>query len=214
VEQLLRLLSTIQGAHYTRAMQEPALRADARANRSRIIDAAHAVFREQGVDAEMKEIAERAGVGIATLYRNFATREDLAAAMVGEVQGCMGDHVRTALVGEDPVAGIQLILRSGFEMLDQYGYLMTVLHDAIKGPKTSHMEKYDEILAALTDLVQKGMRLGAFRQDLDAGVAAMRILTCLLPAAYQQLRRTRDLEAIVEAEIDLLLYGLSCEPSD
>jgi AcrR family transcriptional regulator len=185
------------------------LRADARANRTRIIEAAHAVFRERGVDAEMKEIAERAGVGIATLYRNFATREDLAADMVGEVQDRMEEHMRAALEGDDPVAGICLILRSGFEMLDEYGYLMTVLHDAIRGPKTSHLRKYDQILATLAALVGKGVATGAIREDVDAEVAAVRILTCLLPAAYQQLRRTRDVEAILRAETDLLLRGIA-----
>jgi AcrR family transcriptional regulator len=195
-------------------MQEPALRADARANRTRIIEAAHEVFRERGVDAEMKEIAERAGVGIATLYRNFATREDLATAMVGEVQDRMLKNVRTALDGEQPAAGIRLILRSGFEMLDEYGYLMTVLHESIKGAKASHFRKYDDILAALIDLVQQGVGLGVFRKDLDSEVAAVRLLTCLLPTAYQQLRRTRDLETIVCVETDLLLRGIADAPSN
>ena len=57
-----------------------ALRADAERNRERLVAAAQSVFAERGVDVPLEEIAERAGVGIATLYRRFATREALLAA--------------------------------------------------------------------------------------------------------------------------------------
>lgn len=56
------------------------LRADARSNRDQILAAAQAVFREQGVDVAMKEIADRAGVGVGTLYRRFPDRESLISA--------------------------------------------------------------------------------------------------------------------------------------
>ena len=59
---------------------EPGLRADAERNRQRIIEAARAVFAEAGLDVPLEAIAQRAGVGIATLYRRFPTRDDLVAA--------------------------------------------------------------------------------------------------------------------------------------
>jgi AcrR family transcriptional regulator len=49
------------------------------------LDAARDLFAERGVQAEMKDIAERAGVGVGTLYRNFATKDDLVAALIAEV---------------------------------------------------------------------------------------------------------------------------------
>jgi AcrR family transcriptional regulator len=58
----------------------PALRADAAHNRRCLVEAARAVFAERGMDAPLDEIARRAGVGNATLYRHFPTREDLVAA--------------------------------------------------------------------------------------------------------------------------------------
>src|SRR5438105_5886550 len=70
----------------TMATAEPAaLRADARANRLRVIEAARAVFRERGLEAEMREIAERAGVGFGTVYRNFPTKDELVAAVAAEM---------------------------------------------------------------------------------------------------------------------------------
>ena len=57
------------------------LRADARQNHARLINAATAAFAERGADAPLEDIARRAGVGIGTLYRHFPTRTDLQAAV-------------------------------------------------------------------------------------------------------------------------------------
>jgi AcrR family transcriptional regulator len=57
------------------------LRVDAERNRQRLIEAARLVFAEGGPDAPLEEVARRAGVGIATLYRRFPTRDDLLAAV-------------------------------------------------------------------------------------------------------------------------------------
>jgi AcrR family transcriptional regulator len=56
------------------------LRVDAERNRSRIVEAAQADFAEHGLDVPLEAVAEHAGVGIATLYRRFPTREALIAA--------------------------------------------------------------------------------------------------------------------------------------
>jgi AcrR family transcriptional regulator len=56
------------------------LRVDAERNRGRIVEAAQVAFAERGLDVPLEDVAGRAGVGIATLYRRFPTREDLIAA--------------------------------------------------------------------------------------------------------------------------------------
>ncbi len=56
-------------------------RADARRNRERVIAAAEEIFAEQGIEAGIPEVAERAGVGKGTVYRNFPTKDDLVAAV-------------------------------------------------------------------------------------------------------------------------------------
>lgn len=56
------------------------LRVDAERNRARIVDAAAAAFAERGLEVPLEDVAEHAGVGIATLYRRFPTRDDLIAA--------------------------------------------------------------------------------------------------------------------------------------
>src|SRR5271154_4553611 len=57
------------------------LRADARENYDKLIAAAREVFAEEGTSASLEEIAKRAQVGIATLYRRFPTRQDLLEAV-------------------------------------------------------------------------------------------------------------------------------------
>ena len=56
---------------------EAHLRSDAARNLARIVDAARDVFAERGYDASVSEVAERAGVGTATIYRRFPTKDDL-----------------------------------------------------------------------------------------------------------------------------------------
>jgi AcrR family transcriptional regulator len=69
----------------------PRLRSDARRNRQLLVEAAREVFAEHGLDASLDEIARRAGVGNATLYRRFPSRESLYAAVFAD----LGDTMRT-----------------------------------------------------------------------------------------------------------------------
>ncbi|MEV6981383.1 helix-turn-helix domain-containing protein [Sphaerisporangium sp. NPDC051017] len=65
------------------------LRSDARDNRELILDAARAVFAAEGLNVPMREIARRAGVGPATLYRRFPTKETLVTeALAGQMRAC------------------------------------------------------------------------------------------------------------------------------
>jgi AcrR family transcriptional regulator len=92
------------------------LRADAERNRAALLAAAREVFGEHGLDASLDEIARRAGVGNATLYRRFPTRRDLVAEVFADQ---MTDYVRlaeTALTEPDPWAAFVGYLTRLFEM--------------------------------------------------------------------------------------------------
>ncbi len=56
-------------------------RADARRNRERVLEAAGEPFAEHGLDAQMPDVARRAGVGVGTVYRHFATKDALVEAL-------------------------------------------------------------------------------------------------------------------------------------
>jgi AcrR family transcriptional regulator len=79
---LSSLLMTLTGAPFVPA--EKPLRADARRNRERIVKAARTVFSDQGIDAQIDDVAKRAKVGVGTVYRHFPTKEALLDALVLE----------------------------------------------------------------------------------------------------------------------------------
>src|SRR5262247_2909084 len=60
------------------------LRADARRNRERVLEAARACFREDGSNAQMDDVASRAGVGVGTVYRHFPDKAALLEALISE----------------------------------------------------------------------------------------------------------------------------------
>ena len=74
------------------APAEPAMRSDAARNHLRIVTAAAAAFEEDGAAVPLDEIARRAGVGIATLYRRFGTREELIKAAGAQGSDAAREH--------------------------------------------------------------------------------------------------------------------------
>jgi AcrR family transcriptional regulator len=78
------------------------LRADAERNRTALVAAARQIFSEQGLDASLDEIARRAGVGNATLYRRFPTRRDLIAEVFAGQMTEYVDLAEVALHEPDP----------------------------------------------------------------------------------------------------------------
>ncbi|GAB1511836.1 TetR/AcrR family transcriptional regulator [Actinophytocola sp. KF-1] len=81
------------------------MRADARVNRDRILDAARAAFAARGLDVPMAAIARRAGVGVATLYRRFPTRAALITAVFSDQLTHCLSVVDDALADPDPWRG-------------------------------------------------------------------------------------------------------------
>src|ERR1700742_1406485 len=86
-------------------------RADAERNRRRLVDAAAELFGERGLDVGVAEIAQRAGVGRGTLFRNFPSKEDLFAAVVVDGMTKAAAHGRALLEQADAGAAL-------FEFLD------------------------------------------------------------------------------------------------
>lgn len=88
----------------------PALRADAARNRERIVAAATEVFAERGLEASTAEIAARAGVGEATLFRRFPTKEDLVTAIVAVQLEDAAAVAASCLEEDDPWRGVERFL--------------------------------------------------------------------------------------------------------
>src|SRR6476620_7040005 len=139
-------------------------RADARANRDKLAAAARALFTEKGTSAPLEEVAERAGVGIGTLYRHFPTRQALLEAVyVGEIEAMA--HAAEEL--EDAAAGEALA--SWFRQYLSFAATKRALTEALLE------EDADEnVLAACrtllsdagTGLIERAQAEGAVRPDV------------------------------------------------
>jgi AcrR family transcriptional regulator len=144
------------------------LRADARQNHARLINAATMVFAERGADAPLENIARRAGVGIGTLYRHFPTRLDLQAAVfrsqVGTVCGDGDALLRTAppeqaFIGWMRSLNAYLVTKRG---------LSHALIEAV-GVESELISSCWVAMRETTErLLTNGQRCGAIRTDVTA----------------------------------------------
>ncbi|MEU8472302.1 TetR family transcriptional regulator [Streptomyces sp. NPDC029006] len=143
------------------------LRTDAARNRAQILSAARSAFLEAGTAVPLEEIARRAGVNIATLYRRFAGREALIAQVVIEGFGIVLDAARAAVpqARTDPPAAVEAFLRA---MIDSRDLLVLPL---IGGPQTDAPEARElqrEIATALEEILAEGRRHNVIRADVTA----------------------------------------------
>ncbi|MEV4422469.1 helix-turn-helix domain-containing protein [Patulibacter sp. NPDC049589] len=140
----------------------PSLRADARRNRDAVLVAAREVFAEQGLDAPLDAVARRAGVGRATLYRSFPTREDL-------VRASFDDNLEAleALVAEhaDPDRAFEALLRTTAELqLRDLGFIELL---ARRGPDDAITHDIVErFLAVLREPLRQAQAAGLVRADV------------------------------------------------
>jgi AcrR family transcriptional regulator len=132
------------------------LRADAVKNRARILEAAEDVFATEGVSVPIDVVAERAGLGVGTLYRHFPTKEALYEAIVATRLDLLLDTIRT-LGGADD-AGHASAKKDLFDALLSAGIDI----------KTQCTEKVDEIKGQIDQLRRRAVASGAVRSDVSA----------------------------------------------
>lgn len=143
------------------------LRADAERNRRRLIDSATAIFCERGLEVGVGEIAERAGVGRGTLFRNFPCKEDLIAAVVVERMRESVVRGRALLDAPDPGEAL-------FGLIDQSvgrSQIDRALFDALDDAWLTNDEiraAHAELLGVLDQLVCRAQAAGSVRPDVSA----------------------------------------------
>lgn len=188
---------------------ERALRADAERNRRRLLDAAQALFRERGLDVGVAEIAQRAGVGRGTLFRNFPTKQDLVAAIVIERMREATGSARSLL--DAPDAGEALF---GFleEMVGRQ-QLDRCMFDAVADAFLANDEiraAHAEIVAGMEDLLARAKQAGAVRAD----VGAMDVLL-LLKGVFEAASAFAVSEpGMVARQLDLIRAAISARAAD
>jgi AcrR family transcriptional regulator len=140
-------------------------RADALRNRKRLIDAAVQVFAEQGLDVAVAEIARRAEVGTATLFRNFPTKDDLVYAVIEARVTDVLDIGRRALELDDPGAGFeQFLLEVAEVQVRDRGFFEAIHSRLIDEPELMQCKR--GITDVADQLLARAQAAGAVRADV------------------------------------------------
>jgi AcrR family transcriptional regulator len=175
--------------------QSPRLRADATRNRDAILAAAKEIFAERGIEASLEEIAARARVGIATLYRRFPSRGHLVAAALVEKVAKYAEAAETALAINDPWTGFCTFVRTICELQAGDRGLADLLSMTLPGDE--HVERLRRTANNhVIQIIERAKKAGRLREDfvgedllilLIANAALVHVTHAEAPGASQRL---------------------------
>jgi AcrR family transcriptional regulator len=187
----------------TQGHHEP-LRADAQANRDRILEVARDALTVSS-DASLNSIAKKAGVGPGTLYRHFPSREALVLAVYRHDVQQLVDSAPALLAEHPPVAALRL----WFDRLAWYGKIKHALADVLHAATSDGLagETYGPIVGAITLLLRACEQDGSIRPGLDPDDVLLMVgfLWRIDPAG--------DWEARTGRLLDLVMDGLRAQPT-
>jgi len=186
------------------AADEKPLRADAERNRRRLLDAAESLFCERGLEVGVGEIAQRAGVGRGTLFRNFPSKEHLIAAIVVDRMNGAIARGRALLDGGDPETAL-------FEFLDELVGRQQrdrALFDAVADTFLANPEiraAHAAVVGVLDELLERAQAAGAVRPDVGALDVLMLIKgVCQAATAFEHID-----PGIADRQLDLVRAALA-----
>ncbi|MET7801553.1 TetR/AcrR family transcriptional regulator [Streptomyces decoyicus] len=144
-------------------------RTDARRNKETLLDAAAAVFVMSGVEAPVRDIAAKAGVGMGTIYRHFPTRADLIIAVYRhQVEACAEAGPALLATSATPHAALEQWINLFVDFLVTKHGLASVLQSDNAGFETLHSYFLDRLVPVCTQLLDAAAASGEIRSDLEA----------------------------------------------
>lgn len=157
------------------------MRADARRNRERVLEAARDAFADHGPDASLEDIAKSAGVGIGTLYRHFPNRQALQQAVFDETASVLCQYGEQLGESDDPYAALRSWLHAQIEHTARYRSLgAAVMLDALDSDAVERMVAAADEEPAANDgatcqqlrsmgerLLERAQMAGVVRPDVD-----------------------------------------------
>src|SRR6478736_6929267 len=180
------------------------VRADAQRNYDRIVEVAREVFREQGYDASLDEVAKRAGVGPGTLYRHFPKRENLIDAILQSWVDKVTESADKALAyeGDD-----RSLLLNWFEeyvrLISQHKGGPAKITSAMGDPDSPIMTKCQVLAGANARVIDRLREDGALRDDVET------IQVCRLVGGIAAVADQSDLDATsVRPMLEVVADGL------
>ncbi|PZE25634.1 TetR/AcrR family transcriptional regulator [Curtobacterium sp. MCBD17_028] len=185
------------------------LRTDAQDNRDRALDAARALFAERGLAVTMREVARRADIGPATLYRRFPTKQALMdAAFADELRACRA-AVEDGAAHPDPWHGFcSMVVALAVLNARNRGFTeaMTAAHPSGEALHTHRTA----LLRIIADLVRRAQLVGALR--IDVGVDD--VVLVLIAGRAAPSVATADREAVARRSATLVLDAFRASRSN
>ena len=143
-------------------------RADAQRNLDALLDAAKAVFATSGVDAPAKEITDRAGVGVGTLYRHFPQRSDLVLAVLKQEIDACADAGPALSAANRPGAALAQWIQRYTELIATKAGLASALQSADAAHEAMRAHFYSRMAPVLETLMEAARATGEIRADVTA----------------------------------------------
>jgi AcrR family transcriptional regulator len=193
------------GAVTTRTPESRRLRADAERNREKILEAAAEVFAGAGLEATLHDVADRAGVGVGTVYRRFPDKEALLAALFDDKLRTVIEVAERACAEPDSWAALIGFLRSLTEMQSQNRGLYEVLNGSAYC-RDRVAEARGEFAPLIESVLERAQADGQARPDIQPADLTL-ILLMLNSVALFSPRAD-----IWERYLDLLVEGLRARP--
>jgi len=185
------------------------VRADAQRNIDTLLQTAVAVFATSGVDAPVREIAEKAGVGVGTIYRHFPQRSDLIAAVFRrEIDAC-AEAVPVLAAEHEPDEALSRWIQRYVDFIAAKRGLAEALHCGDPAVDTLTAYFKQRLEPALGTLLESAASAGQVRPDIAAEDLLTAVASlCMHPYAQgpQHARR------MVSLLVDGLRYGASSQP--
>lgn len=148
--------------------QDRQLRRDAVRNQALILAAAHDVFAEQGFDAPLDDVARRAGIGIATLYRRYPGRQELVEAVLADKANAYLAAACEAMRADDPWAGFSGYIERIFELQSGDQTVADLL--TMQMPKCPNISAVrQQIDSAQQAVISRAIDAGVLRADFELG---------------------------------------------
>ena len=177
-------------------------RADGVLNRERLLRAASEIFSAGGPHASLEAVAERAEVGIGTLYRHFPTREALFDAVYRREIDQLGELAERLVANPDPVAALRAWLHAQVHLIAAKRGMIEALQLATAGSADLMAYSFERLTQALRMLMERAIAAEAIRAD----VSAEDILRALVGMIYAQ--GGGDWQAAALRLVDVFVDGL------
>ena len=142
-------------------------RADARRNRERLVAAAAAVFAEEGANAPLDKIARAAGIGNATMYRHFPTRDALLEAVLHDVYGRLIDLAERLATVTPAIDAVERWLRAFIDYSQSYLYLPEQIVAAAQDETSALYASCEAMRSVAARLIERAQEDGVLRADID-----------------------------------------------